>query len=427
MPTHDQDKTGGTLEFSDLVDPSDPQRGVASSTHKLPTPPVDTHFQPPVPTGEMSSGITEAVHHTSTHKPEPSTPAEPPVFRNPLAANHQAHLVELGADAAPAPSLNLACNQAGSVRLNLSPLFDTFISHGLRDDRETQPALTLFGKIALKLKLNRIFTKDAWRYVGIGVLSFGIFLLLFNFQTLATQLNYVFSPPKPSAPVTATPVPATVAKQTANQAEAAPPGNVVIIPKINVNAPIILEPSIQEQAIQKSLQHGVIHYAGTALPGERSNMALFGHSSNDWWEPGDYKFVFALLDKLVVGDQVQVNYEQKKYVYQVTGSRVVEPTEISVLQPTSEPQLTLITCTPPGTSWKRLVVTAKQISPVPDQPLEQEQAAQATAPEIALPGNAPSLFDQIKGWFGLGPKATTTPGASPAPGDSKRNYLPDAA
>lgn len=422
MPNHDHDKNGGTLEFSDLVDPLDPRRGAVPSTHNLPDPPVAPTLQPLVSSNNTPSDIDEVA-------PSPANPppAELPVFRNPLAANTQAHLVEFGAPTATAPTLQLAGNQAAAVRLNLSPLFDTFISHGLSDDRESQPALTLFGKIALKLKLNRFFTKDAWRYVGIGVLSFGIFLLVFNFQTLATQLNYVFSPPKPSAPITATPVPATVAKQTANQAEVAPPGNIVIIPKIKVNAPIILEPSIQEQAIQKSLQHGVIHYAGTALPGERSNMALFGHSSNDWWEPGDYKFVFALLDKLTPGDQVQVNYDQKKYVYQVTGSRIVEPTEISVLQPTSEPQLTLITCTPPGTSWKRLVVVAKQISPVPDQPQEQGQVAQAAAPELALPGNAPSLFDQIKGWFGFGPKPGATPAASPVPADTKRNYLPEAA
>lgn len=435
MPNHSQDKTGGTLEFSDMIDPADPTRQTPQATDSSTrseapagsaTPDSDSHALTPGQINEVTSASLQKPSEPD-EKPVPR-PAVPPVFRNPLAANTQSYLAEFGAPLAakPAPAAQLK-TALPSVRINLSPLYDTFVMHGMKAEKSRLNATTLLGKIALTLKLNQIFSKRHLRYAGVGVLSFAIFLFVFNFQTLTAQFGYTFSPPAAEAPV-ATPVPATaVAAKTESQAEAAPPGNVVIIPKIKVNAPINLEPSIQEAAIQKSLQTGVVHYAGTAIPGERSNIALFGHSSNDWWEPGSYKFVFALLDKMVVGDQIQINYEQKKYVYQVTGTRVVEPTEISVLQPTKEPQLTLITCTPPGTSWKRLVVVAKQIAPIPDVPETKAQLAQAeeATQDAALPGNAPSLFDQIKGWFGFGPKPET-PAASPAT-EPKRNYLPAAA
>lgn len=437
MPNQSQDKTGGTLEFSDMIDPANPHR--QTDTTPKPTPPAEAPAASAQPDNQsLAAGTSSAVADDPTPVPASATPADNkpadkpslPVFRNPLAANTQSHLAEFGAPASKGKAVSATTpakkTALPTIRVNLSPLFDTFVMHGMKAEKGRSKATTLMGKIALQFKLNQVFSKRHMRYAGVGLFSFALFLLIFNFQTITAQFSYLFSPTQPSAPI-ATPVPVQVAASTANQAEAAPPGNVVIIPKIKVNAPINLEPSISEAAIQKSLQTGVVHYAGTAIPGERSNIAIFGHSSNDWWEPGNYKFVFALLDKMVIGDQIQINYEGKKYVYQVASTKVVEPTEISVLQPTKEPQLTLITCTPPGTSWKRLIVVAKQIAPVPDVPQATPQLAAADeTSKAALPGNAPSLIDTIKSWFGLGPKPET-PAASPAPATPIRNYLPAAA
>ena len=103
-----------------------------------------------------------------------------------------------------------------------------------------------------------------------------------------------------------------------------------------------------------------------------------------------------ILDKLVVGDTFSLNYEQKKYVYQVTTVKVVEPTDLSVLAQTVEPTMTIITCTPPGTSWKRLIVQAKQISPVPGATTVAVAPAPAPTARASLPSNAPSFTDQLK-------------------------------
>src|SRR4030095_4689134 len=131
----------------------------------------------------------------------------------------------------------------------------------------------------------------------------------------------------------------------------------IIINKINVNAPVVFDQTtVNEGNFQKALQHGVVHYPNTALPGQQGNVVIFGHSSGQWWAPGDYKFIFSLLDKMSVNDEIVLDYKGMRYIYKVTSTQVVSPDTVSVLnQPPNEHALTLITCTPVGTNLKRLI------------------------------------------------------------------------
>lgn len=247
--------------------------------------------------------------------------------------------------------------------------------------------------------------------------AFIFLLVIFKSQIIFSQLKYLTS--KTTTPTTAVTAPA---------AAVIPAAPTISIPKINVDTPVVYQSSIQENDILTSLQNGVVHYGTTPVPGQGGNMVIVGHSSNDWWEAGNYKFVFVLLDKLVVGDQFSINYQSHRYVYQVTNVKVVLPTDLSVLAPTTTPTATLITCTPPGTSWKRLVVQAKQISPDPSQAAAPGQTYAQTGP-VQLPGNAPSFTSQLKdGWnnivhgvegiFGHSTPAPTTPTTTTTPGDT---------
>jgi len=242
-------------------------------------------------------------------------------------------------------------------------------------------------------------------FVAVGI--FSLTLLAFKAPVIISQLQYRNTP---AAPINL-PVAAVVAPVSADPT--------ITIPKITVNAPVVYLDSTREVDVLKGLESGIVHYGNTPNPGQGGNAVFFGHSSNDWWQPGNYKFVFVLLDKLTVGDKFSINYQAKSYTYQVTGTQVVEPTQVSVLNQTAEPTVTLITCSPPGTSWKRLVVSAKQIEPSPTA--SAEVVAKPTV-NSSLPGNAPSFFDQvgqtvggvwhsIKSLFG---GDTSTP--APAPG-----------
>lgn len=174
----------------------------------------------------------------------------------------------------------------------------------------------------------------------------------------------------------------------------------VIIPKINVQIPVNYnQTSTDEAAIENDLDHGVVHYPTTANPGEQGNVAIFGHSSNNIFNKGKYKFAFVLLHTLEEGDTFYLTYNEKVYVYKVISRRVVEPSEVGVLGPVpgQTATATLITCDPPGTSLHRLVVVGQQISPDPSG------NSQAAAPDPAgtqatgtsLPGNGPTLWGRF--------------------------------
>lgn len=234
-----------------------------------------------------------------------------------------------------------------------------------------------------------------------AIATFSLLLFLFKLPVVITQTKYLIQKPVATLP------------KAGNTDEVVPAAPTITIPKINVHAPTVYEPSIAEANVQKALEGGIVHYGNTPVPGLAGNSVFFGHSSNDWWEPGNYKFVFILLDKLVPGEKFSIDYQSKRYVYEVTGSRVVEPTDLSVLTQTSSPTVTLITCTPPGTSWKRLVVTAKQVQPDPSQTKVADVGSKSPT-LTALPGSPTSLGAQITEgisgiWHGITGIFDTTP------------------
>ncbi len=164
---------------------------------------------------------------------------------------------------------------------------------------------------------------------------------------------------------------------TGNNAE---PNNTIFIPKIGVEAPIVFSESRGTSEINALLLDGVVHYADTANPGEIGNVFITGHSSYYWWSKGQYNTVFSILDKLVVGDVIYVNYNHRRYTYKVYETKVVSPRDTSVLQQGDSSILTLMTCTPVGTNYKRLIVKSEQLSPDPDRNTKRKSTP--TLPQI---------------------------------------------
>jgi sortase A len=207
----------------------------------------------------------------------------------------------------------------------------------------------------------------------LGILMTVSVLGILNAQWIMAQMQYHF---------TRTAEAADLEISTKSPDPQAPPH--IYIPSINVDAPIVIdEQSTQESKVQLALRRGVLHYGATATPGEKGNIVLLGHSSGAIWTPGGYKFVFTMLDKLRPNDKIIVDYAGTRYIFKVMDTKVIAPTDLSVLQPTDEPQLTLITCTPVGTSKKRLVVQARQISPRADT------AKPVIKQALAVPGSLP--------------------------------------
>ena len=173
----------------------------------------------------------------------------------------------------------------------------------------------------------------------------------------------------------------------------------VIIPKINVQIPVNYGiKTTDESVIENSLETGVVHYPTTAVPGQKGNVGLFGHSSNNIFNKGKYKFAFVLLKTLENDDTFYLTYNGKVYVYKVISKKIVDPSEVGVLNnvPGQTATATLITCDPPGTSLKRLVVVGAQVSPDPNTNSEASSVPiEANGVDTQLPGNGPTLFNNI--------------------------------
>ena len=132
------------------------------------------------------------------------------------------------------------------------------------------------------------------------------------------------------------------------------------IPKLNLK-------DLRVVAGGKDLSKSLIHYIPTSRPGQYGNVAIFGHSTlPQLYNPSDYKTVFTYLPQIDLGDKIIITIEGKNYVYEVFDIFIVNPDKISVLeQKFNASYLTLVTCVPPGTYAKRLIVKGKLNSQTP--------------------------------------------------------------
>lgn len=128
----------------------------------------------------------------------------------------------------------------------------------------------------------------------------------------------------------------------------------ISIPKIGLTKQKVLASSNDFEATPASLP-------GTALPGEKGNVFITGHSSLPQFATGNAKATFSKLPGIKKGDEVLVQAGGLNLTYVVISLRVVDPTEVSVISPpdTIGRYLTLMTCVPPGFNTKRLIVLTK--------------------------------------------------------------------
>lgn len=248
--------------------------------------------------------------------------------------------------------------------------------------RTIQDKVTAGGRLKIKHHLQSLTFG-----LGLGFITLVIFLFgFFNEVIIAPFIQ-------PSRNVGATPIivdPSTVTASSVPE---------IIIPKINLEIPAdFSQTSTNEASIENALENGIVHYPSTVMPGQTGNAAFFGHSSNNIFNPGKYKFAFVLLHELVPGDTFYITYNSKVYIYKVFDRQIVDPSAIQVLNNVEghTATATLITCDPPGTSLHRLVVVGDQISPDPSSNAVGDNTTDTTvSPSTQLPDNGPSLLQRI--------------------------------
>lgn len=141
----------------------------------------------------------------------------------------------------------------------------------------------------------------------------------------------------------------------------AKPSVTVLIEKVGVAAPLIWSASDDDTKMLADLERGVIRYPDSGVPGQPGNVIIAGHSSNYAWAKGDYNSVFRRLGELSEGDVVilrakQANGKTFDYRYRLTEKRVTNPDDPWIFEDDGADEVTLSTCWPLGTAFRRLVL-----------------------------------------------------------------------
>ncbi len=133
-----------------------------------------------------------------------------------------------------------------------------------------------------------------------------------------------------------------------------PAGNRLVIPSIGVDMPILEGPT------QKVLDRGGIwHIPSTSNPVKGGNTVLSGHR---WMYLPPSSRTLYLLDKVQLGEPVIVYWQGQEYDYRIGRREVVNPSRVDILDNTTQPQLTIFTCTPLFSTKYRLVLFGDLIS-----------------------------------------------------------------
>lgn len=128
----------------------------------------------------------------------------------------------------------------------------------------------------------------------------------------------------------------------------------IAIPKLNIESAVVT-------TVDNDLSQHLVHFPNTALPPNKGTAAIFGHSTlPQLFNPKDYKTIFANAHNLKIGDSIIVHSNSSTYAYKIINIHIADAQDTTYLaQDYSDSYIALITCTPPGTIWKRLIIKAK--------------------------------------------------------------------
>jgi sortase A len=167
---------------------------------------------------------------------------------------------------------------------------------------------------------------------------------------------------------------------------------IIDIPKIGVDSAVVQGVGVSD------LQKGPGHYPDSPMPGQVGNAAIAGHRTT-------YGAPFYDLNELQPGDHIYITTKDspRPWNYEVMSSHSVDPSDVSVLNPTTTAMLTLTTCTPRFSASQRLVVVSKLIGAVDPRPFVPPPAAPSSsstaeafgAPDVGLSGQGTSTLPAI--------------------------------
>jgi sortase A len=169
---------------------------------------------------------------------------------------------------------------------------------------------------------------------------------------------------------TTTTLPSSTAPKVVQVVNEGDPVGQMRIPKIGVNLIFV------QGTARDDLSKGPGHYPATPMPGQLGNAAIAGHRTT-------HGKPFYNLNELAAGDSIIIRTTYGTFTYRVTQQLIVRPTDVSVVAPTRDAELTLTTCNPRFSARERMVVHAKLV-------VNKSSPARATVPLVVAQPTAKS-------------------------------------
>ena len=190
-------------------------------------------------------------------------------------------------------------------------------------------------------------------------------------STLAVVRSTPARPPEEDAPVLEA-LPTTTTTTLAVTTTTAPrPSPTPIAPPVNPRAaaPIVkigeihipkigLVHPVFEGVTLTVIDHGPGHWPGSAVPGQLGNSVFAGHRVT-------HSHPFRRINELVAGDEIIFKMQNGTFTYKMTGSQIVTPKDVHIVNPTKDATVTLFACHPPGSARQRYVVRGAFVSSAP--------------------------------------------------------------
>ena len=132
-------------------------------------------------------------------------------------------------------------------------------------------------------------------------------------------------------------------------------GTSIVVPRLGIHAPVYDRGDDGHGRLPIADGYAVTHYTFSGALGQPGNYVIYGH--DDIWGS-----IFQHLPSMQPGDKVYLHHGTRRYTYEVTGDMVVLPNQVWVMDPTTTPTLTMISCTPLYVDSHRIVVKARLIA-----------------------------------------------------------------
>jgi len=194
----------------------------------------------------------------------------------------------------------------------------------------------------------KIESKNFWKFF---VLLFIINVVILNWSDISWIFSYRAAPRGIQAIMT-NQLPSVVNKEK----EYFEKKDSIEIPAIQITAPIIFPSGSTDLDFERYLKKGVNHFPGSAMPGEKGVLILLGHSAPPGWPKIDYDWIFTDIEQLEKGDKINIYFNKELFVYTVTEKVILEVGEDVPTYSSSQPEIILLSCWPPGKNIKRIGV-----------------------------------------------------------------------